>query len=235
MYDDRLVTVELVALGDRDLAGENDHEARSDLAGGPKQFTGSKGAQVTEPTHPLDLQRIERRINLVVPLFANGQQLQCHLSSPGIDCDHPDRAYDRKTSKRWPRLQRRPSCAMGGLWKDGLWEAMSLHGTWPNRAHGVACLQLVWKLTSRTPEHPPLSRSKPALGRPETPDQIKAPVRPETRCPAPRPNLAGIARDVPPIVPQVRLGHAAAVTGPVASSPYPSQFGRVKPRWNKLA
>ena len=72
MHDDRLVIVELVALGDRDLAGEDGHEARGDLADGPKRFTGSKGAHVAEPTHPLDFQRIECGINLVVPLFANG-------------------------------------------------------------------------------------------------------------------------------------------------------------------
>ena len=67
--------VELVALGDGDLAREDDHEARSDLADGPKRFTGSKRAHVAKPTHPLDFQRIECGINLVVPLFTNGLQL----------------------------------------------------------------------------------------------------------------------------------------------------------------
>ena len=41
-----------------------------------QRFTGSKGAHVAEPTHPLDFQRFERGINLVVPLFANGLQLR---------------------------------------------------------------------------------------------------------------------------------------------------------------
>jgi hypothetical protein len=44
-------------------AREDDHEARSDLGGGPKRFTGSKGAQVAEPMHLLDFERIERGIN----------------------------------------------------------------------------------------------------------------------------------------------------------------------------
>jgi hypothetical protein len=43
----------LVALGDRDLAGEDDHEARSDPTEGPKRFTSGKGAQTAEPTHPI--------------------------------------------------------------------------------------------------------------------------------------------------------------------------------------
>src|SRR5690242_18447822 len=43
---DRLAIVELVALGDRDPARKDDHEAWSDLADGPKRFTGSKGARV---------------------------------------------------------------------------------------------------------------------------------------------------------------------------------------------
>ena len=73
---DRLAIVELVTLGDCDPARKDDHEARSDLADGPKRFTGSKGARVAEPTHPLDFERIERGINLVVPLFANGLQLR---------------------------------------------------------------------------------------------------------------------------------------------------------------
>ena len=76
--DERPVIAEVVALGDGDPAREDDHEARSDLADGPKQFTGSKRAQVAEPTHPLDFERIKRGINLVVPLFANGLPLQRH-------------------------------------------------------------------------------------------------------------------------------------------------------------
>ena len=71
MDGERLVTVELVVLGHRDLTGEDDHEAGSDLADGPKRFTGVKGAQVPKLTHPLDFEGIERGINLVVPLFAN--------------------------------------------------------------------------------------------------------------------------------------------------------------------
>ena len=83
---------ELVALGDGDPAREDDHEARSDLADGPKRFTGSKGAQVAEPTRSLDFERIERGINLVVPLFANGLQLRhnaCRsLSVEGENLSH---------------------------------------------------------------------------------------------------------------------------------------------------
>src|SRR6516165_10011224 len=74
--DERPVIAKLVALGDDDPAREDNHEARSDLADGPKRFTGSKGAQVAEPTRSLDFEQIERRINLVVPLFANGLQLR---------------------------------------------------------------------------------------------------------------------------------------------------------------
>ena len=44
----------MVTLGDPDLAGEDDHEAGSDLTDGPERFTGRKGAQIAEPTHPLD-------------------------------------------------------------------------------------------------------------------------------------------------------------------------------------
>jgi hypothetical protein len=46
------------------------------LTDGPERFTGRKGAQIAEPTHPLDFERIERGINLVVPLFGNGLQLR---------------------------------------------------------------------------------------------------------------------------------------------------------------
>src|SRR5262249_37114334 len=47
--------------------------SRSDLGGGPKRLTGSKRAQVAEPMHLLDFERIERLIDLVVPMFANGR------------------------------------------------------------------------------------------------------------------------------------------------------------------
>ena len=46
------------------------------LADPPKLFTGSKGMKIAEPAHTLDFKRIERGINLVVPLFANGLQLR---------------------------------------------------------------------------------------------------------------------------------------------------------------
>jgi len=73
---DQFVISKMVTLGDRDLAGEDDHEAGSDLTDGPERFIGRKGAQIAEPTHPLDFERIERGINLVVPLFGNGLQLR---------------------------------------------------------------------------------------------------------------------------------------------------------------
>jgi hypothetical protein len=76
--DDRLVIVELVALGDRDLACHDDHEASSDLADGPERFTSREQTRVAEPAHPLNFELIELGINLIVPGFANGLRLQCH-------------------------------------------------------------------------------------------------------------------------------------------------------------
>jgi len=48
------VIIEMVALGDRDLTGENDHKAGSDMTGGPERFTGQKRAHVAKPAYPLD-------------------------------------------------------------------------------------------------------------------------------------------------------------------------------------
>jgi len=71
------VIVELVALGDRDCASEDDHQAGSGLADGPKRFTDSERVHVGESTHPLEVTRIERGINLIVPPFEEGLQLGC--------------------------------------------------------------------------------------------------------------------------------------------------------------
>lgn len=83
MGDDRLVIVEIITLGNNDLAGEDDDEAGSDLADDPKRFTGCKGAKLTEPTYPLDFHWIELGKHLIAPLFANRLHLQRHLASAG--------------------------------------------------------------------------------------------------------------------------------------------------------
>jgi hypothetical protein len=79
---DRLATAEMVTLSNRDLARDDDREAGSVLAHCLEWFTGPKRTQRTKPTHLLDLQRIERRICLISPLFANRLQLQCHDGQP---------------------------------------------------------------------------------------------------------------------------------------------------------
>src|SRR5262249_55163358 len=80
--DDRLVIVEIVALGDGDLSGEDDHEAGSDLADDAKRFAGRKGAKIAEPPYPLDFQRIEPGKYLIAALFNNRLQLQRHEGPP---------------------------------------------------------------------------------------------------------------------------------------------------------
>jgi hypothetical protein len=81
------VIVELVALGDRDLAGHDDHKASGDLADGPERFTGREQTRVAEPAHPLNFELIELGKNLVAPGFANGLRLQCHDPEPATVTD----------------------------------------------------------------------------------------------------------------------------------------------------
>src|SRR5262249_19158311 len=80
--DDRLLIVEMIAPGNVHRSGEDDHEAGSDLGDDPNRFTGCKGAEIAEPTYPLDLQRIEPGEYLIAALFKNGLQLQRHEGPP---------------------------------------------------------------------------------------------------------------------------------------------------------
>ncbi len=61
----------LVALGDVDLAGQDDDKPGTDLAGCEQRLAGGKGANFAEPAHPLDLDRIEIGKHLIATPLDN--------------------------------------------------------------------------------------------------------------------------------------------------------------------
>ena len=70
--EDRFGVAQIVLLGDRDLAREDDHQAGSDLPACHQRFTGRIGPHLAEAAHALNIQRIERGKNLIRTLLANG-------------------------------------------------------------------------------------------------------------------------------------------------------------------
>jgi hypothetical protein len=56
---------------DINLAGKDDNKSWTNLAGGEDRLALRKVARFTEPTHPLDLERIELGKHLVAPPLEN--------------------------------------------------------------------------------------------------------------------------------------------------------------------
>ncbi len=65
---------DIATVGDCNLAGEDNHQAGSDLTACQQRFSGRERAQFAEPADALDLQRIEAGKNLIMPLL--GDRLQ---------------------------------------------------------------------------------------------------------------------------------------------------------------
>ena len=57
--DDRVIAIEHVVLGDRDLSAQNDEHARTDLAGRQQSFARPVGPRLAETPQPLDLRELQ--------------------------------------------------------------------------------------------------------------------------------------------------------------------------------
>ena len=60
MGDDQLAAAGFVALGDVDLAGQDDHQAGADLADRDQRLARAVAADLAEPPHAFDLRRLQR-------------------------------------------------------------------------------------------------------------------------------------------------------------------------------
>jgi len=69
--DHRLGLIEIDVFGNGNLAGKDDHEARSDFAHRHDPLPVSKGADFAKPADALDLQGIELRDHLIAALVEN--------------------------------------------------------------------------------------------------------------------------------------------------------------------
>ena len=88
--DNRWVVRQLVALGDDDVAGQNDKHTRTDLAGRRQALARAVEPRLAEPAYPIDLCRLQHRKHLVVP----------SLDDRAFRCRH-GRPLDRRNGVAW--------------------------------------------------------------------------------------------------------------------------------------
>jgi hypothetical protein len=68
----------LLAPGDVDYAGKDDHKSGTNMSGRKDRFAGGKAADLAEPTRPFDLKWIEIGEHLVAPPLENRLDRQRH-------------------------------------------------------------------------------------------------------------------------------------------------------------
>ena len=78
MGDDQLAAAVFVALGDVDLAGQDDHQAGADLADRDQRLARAVGADLAEPPHAFDLRRLQRGKYLMASRFDDRRCLHGH-------------------------------------------------------------------------------------------------------------------------------------------------------------
>ena len=112
LIDDRRDVTEAVALGDRDMAGQNDEHAGSGLAGLEQHVAVLVGSDIAEPAHPRDFLRRQRRECLLMTRKRGGQR------SADIRLAFCAGVYAHRAShhqKEKENLPRRPNRLFAGL------------------------------------------------------------------------------------------------------------------------
>ena len=83
LIDHRRDVTEAIALGDRDMTGQNDEHARSGLAGFEQRFAVPVCSDVAEPAHARDFLRRQRRECLLLTRKRGRQRRAAGLVSSG--------------------------------------------------------------------------------------------------------------------------------------------------------
>ena len=102
MGDDEFAAARFIMLGDIDLAGKDDDEAIANLADLGQHLARPVGADLAEPTHPLDLRALQRRKHLVA----------------SSDDDRLCRYGHGSSRNLLPALERNPRTSVAGLMRE---------------------------------------------------------------------------------------------------------------------